>query len=146
MLQYQAQQIIMTEKTKVADNFNKLQAKKTELSRHPQFASIDQEVSNVLSQHVTYTDVDYENLFYYTIGKKSLELNKDSAKVAEKKAIADIQSRSRRKNISGSDGGDDIETMPSKVLTKEGLEMSKAFKTDVKKVAAYVQATKRKGK
>jgi hypothetical protein len=74
-------------------------------------------------------------------GMKSDELDKQLTSHVQKKTLADVQDRSRRR-LSGSDGGG--EATDTSILTNEGREMANAFGVDPRAIAKYVKQHKSK--
>jgi hypothetical protein len=142
LLRLQANEAIQSEKLKVTEAFNNVQKKKMELRlKYPQYQSVESEIEAVLLKHPNATDVDYENLFFHTVGKNLLSLNKDVAKATEKQVVANMHDKARRKNVgNGTSSNGDI--IASTVLTPEGMAMSNAFGNDPREIAKYIKKIK----
>lgn len=142
MLRYEAEKLINAEKSKVSENFNKLQSTKKELQKDKYFHLLENEVDSIVLQN---PDIDYKAVYYYQRGLKADELEKELSSKVEKRTIANIHDRARRKSVGGSDGGSDESVSPATYLTKNGMEMSNAFGNDPRDIAKYVkQNTKKK--
>jgi hypothetical protein len=71
---------------------------------------------------------------------RSEELDKKLTAHVQKKTLADVQDRSRRRV--SADGGND--TTDTSILTAEGREMANAFGNDPRSIAKYVRNHKSK--
>jgi hypothetical protein len=144
MLTLRANEQINAEKIKVVESFGQVQAKKNELkSKYPQYSTIESEVDEVISKYPNATAFDYENVFYHTVGKRALEISNATQKATEKKVVADMHDRARRKNVGSSDGNSG-DIIASTVLSSEGLAMANAFGHDPRDIAKYVKNVKRR--
>jgi len=89
-------------------------------------------------------DADFENMYYWLKGKKGKELDAKMAKNVEKRTIANLHDRSRRKSIRRSDGGSSDNLTPSSVLDRDSIDMAIAFGNDPREIAKYVRKNNKK--
>lgn len=143
MLKYEAEKLISAEKTKVSENFNRIQAVKSDLRNNSKyFSMVEKEVDEIIANN---PNLDYVTAYNHTVGAKINQLEKELSSKVEKRTIANIQDRARRKSVTGSDGGHDDNVSPLNYLSRTGMEMSNAFGNDPRDVAKYVkQNTKKK--
>lgn len=145
MLKYEAEKLISAEKTKVSENFNRLQTVKNELRGSSKyFSMVESEVDSIIANN---PDLDYVTAYNHTVGAKINQLEKELSSKVEKRTIANIHDRARRKSVGGSDGGSDETVSPSSYLDKASMDMSIAFGNDPREVAKYVKNNlKKKGR
>lgn len=142
MLELEVKNIIDAERSKVKERFNQNQAQKQALQTDRHFKLLESEVEQVVSQR---PDLDFQTVFYHMKGMRSEELDKQLTTHVQKKTLADVQDRSRRR-VSGSDGGTDENVNPTSVMSRKGLELTNAFGFDPKDIAKYVKTNlKKKG-
>lgn len=146
MLKYEAEKLISAEKAKVAENFNRTQTIKNELRNNSKyFAMVEKEVDDIMSSNPNL--VDYVAVYNHTVGSKIDQLEKELSSKVEKRTIANIHDRARRKSVGGSDGGSDENVSPTSYLDKDALAMTLAFGNDPRKVAKHVKInTNKKGR
>ena len=145
MLRYEAEKLIGAEKQKVTENFKQMQTIKNELRNSSKyFAMIEQEVDEIVNNN---PGLDYKTAYNHTVGAKINELEKELSSKVEKRTIANVHDRARRKNVGGSDGGSDESVTPTTYLDKDSMDMSIAFGNDPREVAKYVKNNlKKKGR
>lgn len=134
-LEFEARKVIDKQKMEVQEKFNRLQSQKNSLRKDKYFNLLEKEVDEVISKD---SRLDFTTVYYHLKGMKSEELEKQLAKNVEKRTIANLHDKSRRKNIRSGDGGNTALVNPSSVLSKEGMEMANAFGHDPREIAQYV--------
>lgn len=135
MLKYEAQKVIEAEKANVKAKFEGLQSQKRALQKDRYFSLLEKDVESVLEQR---PDLDFQTVYFHMKGMKAEELEKQIVSNAEKRTIANIQDRARRRSL-GSDGGTDDSISTSSYLDRDSLEASVAFGVDPRKIAKYVK-------
>lgn len=142
MLELEVERIIEVERSKVKERFNHIQTQKQALQGDRHFKLLESEVEQVISNR---PDLDFQTVFYHMKGMRSEELDKQLASHVQKRTLADVQDRSRRR-ISGSDGGSDEHVNPTSVMSAKGMELTNAFGFDPREIAKYVKSNlKKKG-
>ena len=101
MLKYEADNQINANKIKIAENFNKVQEQKKTLSKSKYFKLLEGDVDKVLLQH---PDAEFKDVYKHMLGDRIDELEETLSKNVEKRTIANVHDRARRKNVGGSDG------------------------------------------
>jgi hypothetical protein len=142
LLEADAQTLINAERQRVRDNFEKRQQQKKELQTRKYFKLVEKDVDEIAAKN---PDVDYKTIYNHVVGDRIEELEKKVSKDVEKRTIANMQDRARRKNVT-SDGGSDDNLTPTHVLTEEGLKMANAFGHDPREIAKYVRNQNKKKK
>jgi hypothetical protein len=115
--------------------------KRAELKGRPFFEALEPDFDRWMQAN---PHLEPDAVYKFLVGENIERLTNQTTKTAAKRAIADIQDRSKRSHLA-SDGGqaDDIVNVSS-VLGARDIEMSQAFGVDPKKIAKYVK-TKMKG-
>lgn len=108
--------------------------KKEELKNEPFFNELEKDLDVLLLQQ---PNVDIHTAYEYLIGKNYKTLIANEKSNVEKRTIANMQDRAKRKTFSA-DGGSS-EASVSSVLSPDGIEMANAFGVDPRKVAKRVQ-------
>ena len=140
LLEYEAKGLIEAEKSKVKEKFNQMQEVKRGLVDDEYFHLLEKEVDEVIAGN---PEAEYEAVYAWLKHKKGKELKKQLASSVEKRTIANMHDRARRKNVKGSDGGLDENVSPSSVLSSEGMAMANAFGNDPREIAKYVKKNKK---
>ena len=143
ILRAETQRIIEVEKQKVQQKFFEVQEQKKALQSKKYFKYVEKDVDALVEQN---PNVSYEMAYKFIVGDKIDELEKIASKDTEKRTIANLHDRSRRRNVSGSDGGSDYQVAPSNIVSKDGLEMANVFGVDPRELAKYVKNNTRKKK
>lgn len=113
---------------------NQARIQKLELKDKPYYKELEQDIDNLMMRD---PNVDAKTAYTYLRGLKLEELMANDRKNTEKRTIANIQDKARRRSIpsgSGSDAGLDAR----KVLSNDDFEMSIAFGNDPRKIAKRV--------
>lgn len=107
---------------------------KEELKKNPLYQHFESEVDEIL---FTNPDVDAKVAFDYVVGKNSHKLTEIFSQKAEKRTLANVQDRMKRRGVSTSDAGSS--TNHVSILSSDDLELCSVFGTDPKKIAKYVK-------
>lgn len=137
-----AQQVIAEERNKVRERALALESQRNMLRADRHFPLLEKEVDEFLAANPN-SGLDFQTVYYHRKGQKGDELDKKLIKNAEKRTMANVQDRARRR-LGGGDGGSDQDVTPSSVLTRDGMTMASVFGTDPRDLARYVN-TKLKG-
>lgn len=144
ILNHEADNQINANKIKIAENFNKVQVQKKELSKSKYFKLLENDVDNILLQH---PDAEFKDVYKHMLGDRIDELEQKLSSSIERQTVANIHARSKRRNLGGSAGGSDDAVNPSRIVSEKGLEMANIFGTDPRALAKYVKDnTKKKGR
>jgi hypothetical protein len=135
LLRLEAEKYIDGEKAKLRARYELIDAQKKLLKNDKHYALLEPEVEAVLKDN---PHLDFQTVYYHQKGYRSEELDKQLSTKVEKKTVANIQDRSRRR-VGTSEGSGDSNLVASAVLTRKGMEMSNAFGFDPREIAAYVQ-------
>lgn len=141
LLRLEAEKYIEGEKAKLRERYKLIDTQKQALKSDRHYALLEPEVEDVLKQH---PHLDFQTVYYHQKGLRGDELDKKLVSSSERRTVANIQDRSRRR-IGSSEGSGEGSIIPSAVLTRKGMEMANAFGNDPREIAEYVQKTKRKG-
>jgi hypothetical protein len=141
MLELEVEKVITSERTKVKERFEALQAQKAKYQADPLFNIVNEKADYALQSN---PNLDYDTAYLFYRGQMALdtELNKEQEKKTVKRTIANVQDGMRRRTVPTT-GGNTVDV--NSVLSKEGQEMASAFGLDPRKVAKRV-ASKLKNK
>jgi len=143
MLRLEAEKLIDSEKIRIKQQFDAKESQKRLLQNDKHYKLLEADVEGVLSSR---PDLDFQTVYYHMKGLRSEELDKQLAKSTEKRTIANVQDRARRKPLGGSDGGSDASVNPSSVLDRQSIEMSIAFGNDPREIAREVSRKQKENK
>lgn len=142
LLRLEAEKYIESEKSKLRARYEHIDSQKKALKSDEHFTLLEAEVDGIVAAN---PHLDFRTVYYHQKGFRSKELNEQLQTQAERKTVANIQDRSRRR-VGGSEGAGDGNIVASAVLTRKGMEMSNAFGFDPREIASYVKqkTTKRR--
>jgi hypothetical protein len=112
-----------------------IETKKAAIKGKPYFAEIESDFNAWLDRE---PHLDPEAMYTYLVGANIDRLRANTESSAKKKAIADLQDKSRRSLVTtgtGGSKGDDVDYSNS--LTQTGREMALAFGNSPKDIAKY---------
>jgi hypothetical protein len=134
MLELEVEKVITSERTKVKERFEALQAQKAKYQADPLFNIVNEKADYALQSN---PNLDYDTAYLFYRGQMALdtELNKEQEKKTVKRTIANVQDGMRRRTVPTT-GGNTVDV--NSVLSKEGQEMASAFGLDPRKVAKRV--------
>lgn len=142
LLNSDAEKEINRKKIERYETIIKLEQQKQEVKNKKYFKFVEKEVDEMFKNT---PNADYKTVYNFVVGQKIEELEAKVTKDVEKRTIANIHDRSRRKNIGNSDGGSNEVVNPSSILSNQGMEMASIFGNDPREIAKYVtEKTKRK--
>jgi len=107
---------------------------KEALQKDPLYHHFESEIDEILRNN---PDVDANVAFDYVVGKNRPRLTEILSQKAEKKTLANVQDRMKRRGIGSSDAGNSSNYVS--LLTKDDVELCNAFGTNPKKIALYVK-------
>ena len=135
LIQSEAQSLIHDERNKVKSVFEANQKQKESLKSAKYFNELEKEAEDLMRKT---PGIDFHTAFHHLRSMKLDDLEKKSNKNAEKKTLADVQDRARRKPLT-SDGGSDEHVNPSSILSNEEMEMTMAMGNNPKNIAKYLK-------
>lgn len=133
LLKLEAEKEVQAERTKILEKLETRKTEKKALAGKLYFPELEQKIDQFLDQN---PDWNTAAAYNFLLGENAETLLKKGESGAEKRTIANMQDRMKRR-VDDSDGGDDVVT--TKVLSKEALEMSRVFGNDPRSVAKYVK-------
>lgn len=104
MLQHEAQRLIDGEKHKLMESNRLKQTTKASLRKDKYFSILEPEVESILEAN---PGADFKAVYAWQRLERQAELDEQLAKSVEKRTIANLQDRSRRKNVGTSAGSTD---------------------------------------
>ena len=137
LLEGDVQKLIADERIKANERYTKINMQKEAKKSDPFYNLINNKVDQLIYEN---PNVDYETAYNYYVGQNYTELQKELSKRTEQQTIANVQDRSKRKVINGSNGNN--EANPNQVISKKSLGMAAAFGLDTNELAKGI--TKRR--
>lgn len=138
MLELELKEVIRSEREKVKQRFDELQAQKAKYQKDPYFNVINEQAEIALRNNPTLT---YDTAYKYYRGEMALngDLSKEQEKKTVRRTLANVQDSMRRRSVPTT-GGDSIND--TAILSKEGKEMASAFGVDPRRVAKRIKEAK----
>lgn len=141
LLLNEARTLIEIEKSKVRDRFTAIEQQKQVLKSQKYFKELEAEVMAAVDAN---PNLDVQTAFFYLRGQKQDELAKGDYKSAEKRTVANMQDNMRRRTTPPGSAGSGGQVDPSKVMSKEDLDMCRRFGNDPREVAKHIQSSLKK--
>lgn len=135
MLRYDAQKVIDEHKDQVTNRFEKIQTQKKELQKSKYFKLLENDVDEILRNQ---PEQEFKNVFNYLVGERIDQLEKQLESNVEKRTVANMHDKARRRNVGGSSGN-----TPTSGLSEFGREFANFMGVDEREVASIVKARKR---
>lgn len=144
LLKLEGQKLVNDERSKVSEKIKRNQSQKDDLKNDPDeveyFRLLEKDVESIIKANPG-LDLHFEMVYANEKFRRRKELNKLIKNNTEKKTLANVQDRMRRKPVS-SDAGSDDNVNPSAVLSKTGIDMASVFGVDPSAVAKRVKTAK----
>ena len=132
-LTLEAKSQIDGEKQKVREQYIARQKEKTALSDEPYFAELEKKIDKFLDDNPTW---DMTNAYNYLLGQNVKDLMSNAKTSTEKRTLANIQDRSRRRVVDDSDGAINQGTS---TLTDKGRKAALFMGVDPREIAKHVK-------
>lgn len=134
------QHLIAEERNRVRERALTNERQRNALKADRHFTQLEKDVDDYLVANPD-SGLEFQTVYWHFKGQKGDELDKKLVKSTEKRTIANVQDRARRKRVGGGDGGgSDADVSPSSVLTRDGMTMANIFGTDPRALAKYVNS------
>ena len=132
ILRAETQKIIDAEKSKVKQRYQEVQEQKKALQSKKYFQYVEKDVDALVEQN---PNVSYEMAYKFVVGDKIDELEGKVSKDVEKRTIANLHDRSRRRSI----GSDSASSDPVNSMSQFGKEFASFMGVDPREASKVVQ-------
>ena len=138
LLEAEVDKVISTEKTKVKERYEQLQAQKARYESDPFFDEVNKKAMEAINANPS---LNYDTAYKFYADDYWRGNIKAQETKAVKRTIANVQDSMRRRSVpsGGGNASNDVS-----ILSKEGREMANAFGVDPREVAKYVKQSKNK--
>ena len=129
LLEIELEKAISAEKAKVRERQEFIKSQKAELQGDDYFNLIEKDVDSVLEQN---PHLDFQTVYFHMVGKRRKELDSKLSSKVEKRTIANVQDRMKRRNV------DSPAVAPGKTsLSKTTMEINNVLGVDSREVAKH---------
>ena len=130
LLEAEVDKVIRTEKERVRQQYESRQREKNNFRDDEYFTLVEHEVDAILDAN---PDITYETAYFHVVGKNRKELNNKVARNTEKRTLANVQDRMKRRGVSATS-----KSAPQKTtLSKTTMEINNVLGIDSREVAKH---------